>query len=625
MDFLKQQDDRRRQSTLLLGAFVAAILGMGLVIHSIIAGLSLMLTGSGSFWVPTIQGSVMIGIVWFTILAGGYFRYLDVKAGGAVLARRFGAVHASDRSRYEQEKQLLNVVAEISIASGTPQPEVYVLRGESSINALVLGSEQANHVIVLTQGALDAFDRDELQAVVAHEFGHISNGDLPLNMRLLIMLGGLMAIDEVGRLLMTKGPEGLAHPAMLVGYVLKVIGSVGVFFGKIIRAAFSRQREFLADASAVQFTRDPYPLASALQVIREHEHQPKLNLAHAEELAHLCFQSGLKFAWYQRLLASHPEIQTRMDAIEPHFSTKRRKAEKNSKAADAQTGTTAGVSAGPQFGLDAERPGSANIESNVISLFGGELSDRILLLLPDQQSCLAALFALFATGDSNSKRQYYNSLAFSFNDAFSEETRRVQSLIPDELKNNQLNIINHVTSVLSKSVSADSLQKIVLRLEKLTSVKDDYNLMMYASIQLIRRKLNVEFPVVDKVVNSNDQTANARRAKSFDSMGSEFALLLSLMVESSGTSAAELDAQFQSVLKCYTKTSYPRRTANETGIILELEAAFQTLLVQPVAIRQAFVQHCVEIMQQDGYIVPNERALVMLFAASLGCETVLAA
>lgn len=166
---------------------------------------------------------------------------------------------------------------------------------------------------------------------------------------------------------------------------------------------------------------------------------------------------------------------------------------------------------------------------------------------------------------------------------------------------------------------------VIAKLEKLLDVSGTYQLMEYAQVQLVRRKLEVEHPVVSVIANGASSLASARKAKSFDAMGQEFALLLSLMMETSGASSAELDAQFQRVLKCYTQEDYPRRTANETGIIRELEAAFQSLYIQPKPIRHAFVQHCVEIMKHDGIILPSARALLDLFAASLGCEELIAA
>jgi len=635
MDFYTRQSATRRQSALLLIAFVLVLLAMGVLIHLVITTASIALGQSGSYSHPSKPALAMIALVWLTMIAGSVFRIMDVRAGGAVLARRFGAVHASDRSRYEKERQLLNVVAEMSIASFTSQPDVFVLRHERSINAFVLGNSCSRPVIVLTDGALEAFSREQLQAVVAHEFSHISNGDLAINMRLLTTLGGLMAIDEVGRILLSGRKSENFHPGMLVGGVLCALGTVGVITGKLIASAYSRQREYLADATAVQFTRNPFALAQALDIVRQHSDDPALHGVHARELVHLCFQSGCVARWLKRrswlsaLFASHPDIALRIKAIEPHFEVKHRSASRR----NADTAGSAAGSASMQPTGMAGQPRAVIINAEFGQASGmPEMdatttvpSDRIILLLPDESMCLAALFALFVNDGASQRREYLSALSFSFNDQFTDDVRKVMQLIPHELATDQLGVINHISDVLNERLSVEQRQKIALKLEQLLSVNGSYQLMDYARIQLIRRKLLIEFPVISTIARDARCKANGRKAKSFDAMGREFALLLSLMVESSGASAAEVDKQFKRVLTCYTQESYPRRTACETGIIAELEAAFQTLYVQPYSIRHAFVQHCVEIMQQDGIIMPNEKALLDLFAASLGCESLIAA
>ncbi|MEE9320282.1 MAG: M48 family metalloprotease [Granulosicoccus sp.] len=631
MDFFAQQDTTRRTSALLLLVFFLALGAMAVVVHLTIAVLSMVLGETENLWQSSVPAMAMTGLIWLTMLLGGFFRALDVRAGGAVLARRYGAVQASDRTRHEHEQILLNVVAEVSIAASYPQPDVFVLRNESSINAFVVGSTDANIALVVSQGALDLLDRDELQAVVAHEFGHIAQGDLPMNMRLLIALGGLNALDEVGQVLVGKHPDDNAHPGVLVGYLLRGLGSAGVFFGSLIRAAFSRQREFLADASAAQFTRNPYALASALAVIRDRQEQSALHSPHAQELAHLCFHVGSLVPWYRRLLASHPRLQLRIDAIDPHFAVKkrtRRRTLKDSTTVDGVNNKTAGnnpkwtgvgspqlaVVGGTDLAVDAR-----------MDINGSGLSDRIVLLLPDESSCLAVLFALFASTDPIKRQAFLDAVSFSYNPEFSEQVKGMLARMPGELQEDQLGIIQHATVLLSEKLMLESRQRVMMKLEKLLPLTGDYNLVNYATLQLIRRKLAVEFPIIDSLTDTKLVSAEQRRVKTFDAMGQEFALLLSLMVESSGSPSETMNQDFERVLKCYTQTPHSRRTGNEPGIVEELEAAFQTLYVQPKTIRHAFVQHCIEIVQHDGKLVPAERALLDLFAASLGCEELAAA
>jgi len=606
MNFFDQQSIRRRQSAFLLVCFFLAMVVTAAFIHIAVGAVAVLFGQSNRLFEPSLPALALTGLVWATILLGAFFRSLDVKAGGAILARRFGAVHASDRSRFELEQQLLNVVAEMSIASGTPQPEVYILRKESSINAFVVGAAQTEgkperYAIVVTQGALESFNRDELQAVVAHEFGHISNGDLPINMRLLIALSGLMAIDEVGKILVGKHPDELLHPGVIVGYFLIALGSVGVFLGKLIRSAFSRQREYLADSSAVQFTRNPYAMASALSVIKQHQNEPALHGVHANELAHVCFQSGGIKNFYQRILSSHPQLQKRIDAIDPHFDIKSRNVDRST---DNQV--ESGVLGGNRGGVTSDVQPVHN------------LSDGAIILLSDARNSIAVLFALFVCNDVSKQADFYSAAAFAFDKKFSARIKEIRRILGDELNTKKLAIIELATQTLRTSVEPSARQSLLKKLESLLSVGDDYDLMSYASLQLIRGKLDIEFPVIKTL--ADDHMAKGRNAKAFDEMGSEFALLLSLMIESSGSSQAEQEKEFERVLKCYTNTHYPRRTSRETGIVSEVAAAFQTLYVQPMAIREAFVQHCVEIVQKDGHIARAEQTLLDLFAASLGCQ-----
>lgn len=460
------------------------------------------------------------------------------------MAKRFGAAQAADRSRIQNERQLLNIVAEVSIASTISQPDVFVLHRESSNNAFVLGNSASRPVIVLTQGSLDAFDREQLQAVVAHEVAHITNGDLAVNMRLLITMGGLMAIDEVGRLLMAKRATEFVHPGTFVGGLLCVIGNVGVVVGGLICAAFSRQREYLADATAIQFTHNPFALAAALNVVQEHSHEPALHGIHARELAHLCFHSGRvqgwlnKQAWLRSWFSSHPDVALRIKAIEPHFDVKNRKISRHeSKEAVAGVGIGGGV-----LPVVENTSGIQVVSNDVMSGYASNsavyspvhrLSDQILLLLPDATMCLVALFALFVRDDEEERREYLQALSLSFNDEFINNVEKVMQLVPDELTKNQLGAISHISEVLNKNCSNEQRQNIMLKLEQCVSKSSNFNLIDYARIQLIKRKLLIEHPDMSATARDQSSGEKALHIKDFDSMGCEFALLLSLMTVTS--------------------------------------------------------------------------------------------
>jgi Zn-dependent protease with chaperone function len=696
MDFFGQQASTRLRSRLLLLGFLFAYAGTGAVMYFGIALFSVQVGLIESVFAPSAPVAAVIGLFWLAILAGCFFRFLDVRAGGPALAKKFGAeaVVEGESSRYREDRgadrELLNVVAEVSVAASTPTPEVFVLRGERSINAFVLGTHQDKRALVVTQGALNAFERDELQAVVAHEFGHIAHGDLEVNMRLLVALGGLMALDEIGRMLI--GPVTLmamirrtddqhVHPGVFVGLVMRLFGSAGVLFGTLLRSAFSRQREFLADATAVQFTRAPFALASALNTVSEAGDDAPLHLHQAPELAHLCF-SGRSVSharnWFARVFtgwfATHPPLQSRIDAIDPHFVVKRRKLVKAARVAQREgdiggmvaaasqapvgpglspvtlmTATAAVVhasvsgaaanaafnSAGPNA-IPNAGPGAATTvaASNIPYLRAvtpakpatqqAGLSDRIMLLLPDGRSCLAILFAFFVPDESLARREFLDEVAYCYEPEFSDLIQELLQLLPAELESDRLAIVEHATQVIKDALDMDKRQQALLTLETLVRRLGHEDLISYASLQLMRRKLAIEFPVV---VSAQQEAGTCREArgskvKTFEAMGEEFALMLSLMVEVSGAPERELDQQFKRVLSCYTGEDLPRRSSREPGIVQQLERAFQTLYVQPKSIRAAFVEHCAEIVLHDGRVTKREQSLIALFAASLGCEDV---
>ncbi len=611
MKFFDQKHARKRQSLLLLVCFLGAMAATGIVIHLVIGAFSVLLGETHSVTQPSKMALGFIFLVWLTILLGAFFRALDVREGATALAKKFGAVRVSETTRSDQEQLLLNVVAEMSIASSNSAPAVYVLRREQSINAFVLGYESTEnrnerYALVVSQGALDSLSRDELQAIVAHEMAHIANGDIALNMHMLIALSGLMAIDEVGLILSKKNDVALFYPGKFVGYLLRALGSIGVFFGQLVRSAFSRQREYLADATAVQFTRYPYALASALNVVKEQDHEPALHGHHAQELVHLCFQSPKPGRWIRALLASHPATELRIEAIDPYFENKKRKAKQARRPSDSQVTAQPGNVTGIGVGLPKEAATSL------------VLSDSASILLSDVNNCIAVLFAIFASSNANKRQDYLSAASFAFDASFSARIKQLLETIPEDLTVGKLATIEHASKIICESLNHDKRAIILAKLEKLQSVTSENDLMAYAGLQFVRSKLDLEFPVVKNL--AADCMAEKRHVKAFDAMGREFALLLSMMIESSGASQAVLDQEFERVLKCYTGESFPRRSKDEEGVVDEVAAAFQTLYAQPIAVREAFVQHCVEIVRQDGYIADAEQALLDLFAASLGCE-----
>lgn len=344
MDFFARQERARRNTRLALVLFAAAVVAIVLAVD-LAAALAIL-------WLErSMQVGARVDAVWLldhwrvlawvsvctlvVIALGALVETAHLRKGGSVVAERLGGRRIDVDSDDLRERRLINVVHEMALASGLPVPEVYLLDREPAINAFAAGLSPEDAAIGVTRGALERLTRSELQGVVAHEFSHILHGDMRLNMRLLGVLHGILLIAIVGKRLLLgfrrggrfpvlvpsrrsrRGSSGAEGSIALVGLVLIVIGYVGLFFARLIQALVSRQRELLADAAAVQFTRYPQGLAGALKRIAGLDVGSALQSADAETVSHLLFSSQRK-PWTQ-WMATHPPLVERIRALDPQF------------------------------------------------------------------------------------------------------------------------------------------------------------------------------------------------------------------------------------------------------------------------------------------------------------------
>lgn len=269
-------------------------------------------------WPQMIKVGLFIGTV---IALVSLFKWIQIRRGGKAIAEMMGGTLVTADSQDFAEQRLVNVVEEMALAANMPVPAVYVLKDEQGINAFAAGFSTRDAVVAVTQGTLDSFSRDQLQGVVAHEFSHILNGDMRLNMKLIAILFGIMFITEVG-LVFLRGSrfsnrDRNSGPILLLGLGLVILGSIGTFFGNMIKAAVSRQREFLADAAAVQFTRNPSGIADALKIIGGSYDGSEIDDPHSNEISHLFFGASTKRLF--SLFATHPPIEARIRRVDPRW------------------------------------------------------------------------------------------------------------------------------------------------------------------------------------------------------------------------------------------------------------------------------------------------------------------
>jgi len=269
---------------------------------------------------------VFLGAGVFALLVIGIATLVktsQLRSGGGRVARDLGATLVSDGSIDPLHQRLRNVVEEMAIASGVPVPEIYVLENEQGINAFAAGYAPEDAAVAVTRGTLELLNREELQGVIAHEFSHVLNGDMRLNIRLMGVLFGIVVITIIGRRVLfsmrhirSRDSAKLVPVGLAIGIGLIVIGGLGVFFARLIKASVSRQREYLADASAVQFTRQTSGIANALKKIGGYQAGSRFQLAEPEEVSHMLFGTGSNLS---SLFATHPPLTQRIQALDPGF------------------------------------------------------------------------------------------------------------------------------------------------------------------------------------------------------------------------------------------------------------------------------------------------------------------
>ncbi|MEA5626031.1 M48 family metallopeptidase [Nostoc sp. UHCC 0251] len=316
MNFFEHQDRARQNTQQLIGLFSLSITVMIMAIY--IATLFLFGMAPRVWWHPGIFLYVA-GITIAAIAVGSLYKIACLRQGGSVIAQELGGRLLLPDTADEQGRQLLNIVEEMAIASGISVPKVYLLERETGINAFAAGFTPNDAVIGVTRGTLEHLSRDELQGVIGHEFSHILNGDMRLNLRLVGLLHGILFIYITGEFLwrirdtFRSDKEGKGLPIWAFGLALMAIGGIGLLCGRLIKAAVSRQREFLADASAVQFTRNPNGLTGVFQKLQQMD--SRLIAPGAEAASHMFFGNALNPSFWEDMFSTHPPLAERIRRV----------------------------------------------------------------------------------------------------------------------------------------------------------------------------------------------------------------------------------------------------------------------------------------------------------------------
>ena len=411
MDFFASQEAARRSSRSLVVLFIAALIGIAILVNLLVY--LVLQTPVVGHYSETTMLQITGGVI-LLVLAGSVYRIYSLKRGGEVIAAALGGRLVSDGGSGIQEQRLISVVEEMAIASGLPVPPVYIIE-EDGINAFAAGYSSNDAVIGVTRGALTELNRDQLQGVVAHEFSHIINGDMALNIRLVGLLHGILMLSYAGKM-MLQGRSGVARrtsaafPVLFLGLGLFAVGAIGKFFGDLIKAGVSRQREFLADASAVQFTRNNAGIAGALKRIGGYVAGSNVHHAGAEEFSHLYFSNSAKLS-FMNMLATHPPLAERIERLEPGWD--------GAYLLDASAPSPEPQIAGVQgFAASSAQSAPADYSSTAVTESVGVIQDvsvatQILSGIPaeirtavrETYSVRAVLYGLFLRSDRQRREQ----------------------------------------------------------------------------------------------------------------------------------------------------------------------------------------------------------------------------
>lgn len=619
MNFFQAQDSARRKTWQLGLLFGAAVVTLVVLTNLLVA--------AAFGWFGSQQGlSVAESITqvptdsWLWVTAGvigivataSLYKFATLSGGGKTIAEALGGQLIRQSTTDPQQRQLLNVVEEMAIASGLSVPPVYLIP-EASINAFAAGFTPDDAVIGINQGTLDLLDRTELQGVVAHEFSHILNGDTNINLRLIAILHGILFIGMIGYGLLRAGAYSRRNgmPLLAVGAGLMAVGYGGTLFGNVIKAAVSRQREFLADASAVQFTRDPSGIADALKKIGGFSYGSTIASPKAEQASHMFFGAAApKFA--HSLMATHPPLEARISAIEPTWN------------GVFPTVTTAGAASASR-----SLPGTAGFAGGAAQAITNPEEIVAMVGTPDQRS-LEQARALIADNDE--------ALTNAAHDPFEARAMIYAMLLDDRVISAQLAYIDanaehgvplHVHRLEPLLKNTDAAHKLTLLEMAIPALKElsthQYERFSSNTAQLITADGHVDvfewvlhrllvkelYPHFEGPQNVHGRIGNIRR------LSGEAGKLLSILASHSQSSVqAQIDAYQAGAAELGIEEPFSQQTQFDYQRMNQTLGKLRKLkpLVKP-----ALLKACVRTVLHDGQLDPTEAALLQGVAATLDC------
>lgn len=630
MDFFSSQEHARTRTKLLVFYFALAVVGVIAAIYLLFAGITLYgarnnLARTATLWNPQVLVLVTLGVL-IVVGVGALYKTAQLSSGGFRVAELLGGELIAPNTTDLHLRRLLNVVEEMALASGTPVPPVYLIP-EQGINAFAAGYTPKDAVIGVTQGAVQLLNREQLQGVIGHEFSHILNGDMRLNIRLMGILHGILVISMIGWMIVRSTARGRfyarsdkdrgGNPLPLIGLALYIIGYVGVFFGKLIKSAVSRQREFLADASSVQFTRNPLGLSGALKTIGAFAAGSHVNASQAEEVSHMFFAdalSAIPFAW----MSTHPPLNVRILRIEPGWDGMF----PNVSAAALAQAADVGLESVTQIpGLGAMAAFSSQDVDNHVgspkpphvdyaSAIRERIPDELIHLVREPYGARLVVISLLFNREIPIRARQFAGLQETLSEA---EVSSLQKLLPlaDKLIAGARLPLAELSIPALSLLTRAQMEVFFAVLKFMASADHETSLFEYALFRMVHRHLQSRGRVAP--------SANARESK-VPGVAASTTLLLSALAHYGHPDPGEANEAFTSGADaCFGPGTKIAMLPPEQINLNAIDRAIASLEQISFRKRDRVLQGCVAAVGHDGMMTVTEADLLRAIADGLDC------
>lgn len=644
MDFFARQEVARRRTWWLVVMFFAALVG---IIAAVYFGVALMfqhviteegetLVSSNPMWNLEVLLVVAV-VVTVIVVTGTLVKLSQLRHGGATVAQMLGGRLLNPASPQLHERRLLNIVEEMALASGVPVPPVYVMPGQMGINAFAAGYSIHDAVVGVTEGAMRGLTREELQGVIGHEFSHILNGDMRLNIRLIGILYGLLVLAIVGRVVLRLAGSGRRSSSkkdsggavfVVAGLALMVVGYAGYFFGGLIKRAVSRQREYLADASAVQFTRNPGGLANALKKVGGLAAGGLIKHEHAEEVSHMFFADGIKrFFGGGSLFATHPPLAKRVKLLDPSFNgefaaltEEMLLASGQDKPVEKKTPPPLAAERGKEFmkrammmgGVVATNPAAIMAQAGLLGSDQLDDAEALLGALPeelrgdvrDSVGAQTVVLALLLTSDGEEPTaDAWAWLPVSLADAVGRQMDKLKG-IPSGLR---LALVDLAMPAI-RTFTAEQAGRFLELVGQIIHADRKINLFEFAVQEILRAGLRETLKIEPPRITVTE----------IKGVLAEAGLLMNVMAFAGQPDDTSAAAAFEAGLKAMAllEAGLTYRPL-VSGDLDQVKAALDKMLTTNMVVRKQFLEGAIACLMADGKIRANESELFRAFAASL--------